>query len=223
MLRGLAPPSCLLSIRKIQMKNVIRSFAIAAVLAGTLSTPAAAQLDAPTALRSNTAGFNLGVFLNGSAVQLEDSDVVESGGGGSLHLGYGFNPNISMFVRLNAAEIEAEEGGGTYTMAHFDLGARYSFGSSASALRPFVQGALNGRGFAVDMGGEDLEARGPGFTAGAGLEYFFSPRVALEAGLSYSFGEFNEGRIGGGEWVDFEDEAFEATSTRFDIGVSFHP
>lgn len=206
------------------MKNPVRTLALAAALAATLDTAAAAQIDAPGAQRSNTSGFHVGVFLNGSAVTLEDSDVVESGGGGSLHLGYGFNPNVSLFVRANAAEIQSDEGGDSYTMAHFDLGARYSFASEASALRPFIQAAVSGRAFAADLGSEGtLEARGSGFTAGAGLEYFFTPAVALEAGLSYSFGEFNEGRLGGGEWVDFEDEAFSATSARVDLGVSFHP
>jgi opacity protein-like surface antigen len=206
------------------MKNAIRTLALAATLAGTLSTPAAAQLEPPVGGRSNTAGFHLGVFLNGSAVQVEDSDIVEKGGGGSLHLGYGPSQNVSVFMRANAAEIESDDADGSYILAHFDIGARYSFASAAAALRPFVQGAFSGRAFSLDAGAAGtLEARGPGFTAGAGVEYFFNPQVALEAGLSYSFGEFNEGRLDGGEWVDFEDEAFSATSSRIDVGISWHP
>jgi hypothetical protein len=210
------------------MKNAVRTLALAATLAGTLSTTAAAQLDPPVdgplGGRSNTAGFHLGVFLNGSAVQVEDSDIVEKGGGGSLHLGYGPSQNISLFMRANAAEIQSEDADESYILAHFDIGARYSFASAARALRPFVQGAFSGRAFSLDAGSAGtLEARGPGFTAGAGVEYFFNPQVALEAGLSYSFGEFNEGRLDGGEWVDFEDEAFSATSSRIDVGVSWHP
>jgi opacity protein-like surface antigen len=206
------------------MKNTVRTLALAATLAATLNTAAAAQLDPPVDARSNGSGFHLGVFLNGSAVKVEDSDVVESGGGGSLHLGYGFTENVSAFVRANAADIQVEDSDQSYILAHFDIGARYSFGSASAALRPFVQGAFSGRAFSLDAGSAGtLEARGPGFTAAAGLEYFFTPRVAVEAGLSYSFGEFNEGRLDGGEWVDFEDEAFSATSTRFDLGVSFHP
>lgn len=206
------------------MKNTVRVLTLAASLAGTFNTAAAAQIDAPGAARSNTAGFHAGLFLNGSSVKLEDSDAVESGGGGSLHLGYGITQNVSVFVRGNAAQIQSDAGDDSYTMAHFDIGARYSFASAASALRPFVQGAVSGRAFSADLAGQGtLEARGPGFTAAAGLEYFFTPAIAMEAGLSYSLGKFNEGRLGGGEWVDFEDDAFNATSARFDIGVSIHP
>lgn len=207
------------------MKNIVRTFALAATLAGTITTTAAAQMDTPAPLRSKTAGFNLGVYLNGSAVQVEDSDVIESGAGGSVHLGYGVTPNVSLFLRVNGAAIESDDvPSGSYTMAHVDIGARYSFLGSSTAWRPFVQGAFNGRAVSIDEGSAGtLDARGPGFSAGAGLEYFVTPRVAVEAGLSYSFGEFNEGRVDGGEWVDFEEESFNATSSRFDLGVSWHP
>ncbi len=206
------------------MKITVRTLVLAATLAGTLSTTAAAQFDAPGAPRSNTAGLNLGVFLNGSAIQAEDSDVVESGGGVSLHLGYGVTPNVSLFMRVNGAVIQPSGADAEYALAHFDLGARYSFGGTALALRPFVQGAVSGRGFAADMGSQGtLQARGPGFTGGAGVEYFFNPNLALEAGLSLSFGEFNEGRMDDSDWVDFGDDAFSATSSRFDIGISWHP
>ncbi len=208
------------------MKNTVRALGLAAMLAGTLTTAAAAQsaVPDPAPLRSKTAGFNLGVFLTGSAVQVEDSDQIDSGPGGTLHLGYGINQNVSFFVRIAAAEMQAEGGGDSYAMAHADLGARYSFASPASALRPYVQGAFTGRGLAFDMGSDGtLEARGAGFTGAAGLEYFVTPRVGLEASLSYSIGKFSEGRLDGGEWVDFEDEAFDAVSSRFDLGVSWHP
>lgn len=207
------------------MNNIVRTFALAATLAGTVSTTAAAQMDAPAPLRSKTAGFNVGVYLNGSAVKVEDSDVVESGAGGTVHLGYGFTENVSLFLRVNAAAIESDDvPSGSYAMAHVDMGARYSFLGSSTAWRPFVQAAFNGRAVSIDEEeAGTLDARGPGFSAGAGLEYFVTPRVAVEAGLSYSFGEFNEGRVNGGDWVDFEDEAFEATSSRFDLGVSWHP
>jgi opacity protein-like surface antigen len=204
------------------MIKPVRSLACAAFLACAFSTPAAAQLEGP-APRSNTAGFNLGVFLNGSGIQMDGSDVVEAGRGGSLHLGYGLNQTVSVFARANAASIATDGGGEDYTMAHFDLGARLSFGQPSSALRPFVQGAVNGRAVSADMNQGTLQARGAGLSAGLGLEYFVNPTVAVEAGLSYSFGKFSEGRLGDSDWVEFGDESFEATSARFDLGLSFHP
>jgi hypothetical protein len=211
------------------MRDFVRTIALTAALAGTLSTAAAAQTVEPgfdaAQARSNTAGFGLGVFLTGSALRVEESDEIESGPGGTVHLGYGINQNVSFFVRITAAEMQAAGGGSdSYVMAHADLGGRYSFASPAAALRPYLQAAVTGRALSFDMGSEgNLEARGPGFTGAVGLEYFVTPRVGMEASLSYTIGKFSEGRLGGGEWIDFDDDAFDAVSSRFDVGFSWHP
>jgi opacity protein-like surface antigen len=206
------------------MTSTVRTLVLAATLAGTFSTTAAAQMDDPIQ-RSNTAGFNLGLFLNGSAAQVEDADETDSGAGLSLHAGYGFTPNVGVFARLSAAAIQAEGfEDDQYALAHFDLGLRYSFGSTASPVRPYLSGAVSGRAASFDLGSEGmLDVRGSGFTAGGGLEYFVQPNLAIEGGLSFSFGEFNEGRLDGSEWVDLDDEALDMNTTRFDLGVSWHP
>lgn len=199
------------------MTNPVRTLAAAALLAGALHTPAAAQ--------SNTQGFSVGAFLNGSAAQVEDADEADSGGGLSLHLGYGVNESVSLFARVSGAAIEAEGfAEDQYALAHFDLGARYSFGSTASRLRPFLQGAYSGRAASFDLGSEGtLDVRGSGFTGGGGLEYFVSPTMSIEGGLSFTSGEFNEGRLDGSEWVDLDDTSFDMTTTRVDLGVTWHP
>jgi opacity protein-like surface antigen len=206
------------------MTNTVRALVLATALAGTLTSTAAAQMDEPV-LASKTAGFNLGLFLNGSAAQVEDADEADSGAGISLHAGYGFTPSVSVFARLSAASIQAEGfAEDQYALAHFDLGLRYSFGSTASQLRPFLSGAVSGRAASFDLGSEGtLDVRGSGFTGGGGLEYFVRPNLAIEGGLSFSFGEFDEGRLDGSEWVDLEDEALEMNTTRLDLGVSWHP
>lgn len=199
------------------MTNTVRTLALAIVLAGTVTAPALAQ-------RSNTDGLHLGIFLSGAAAEVEDTDETDSGAGISLHLGYGFSEAISLFARANAAAIQSEGfADDQYTLAHFDLGARYSIGSSAAALRPFVQGAFSGRAASFELDGETLDVRGSGFTAGGGLEYFVNPTIAIEAGLAFTFGKFNEGRLDGGDWVELDDAEFSMNTTRLDLGVSFHP
>lgn len=200
------------------MTIAIRALALAAVVAGTLSTPAVAQ-------QSNTAGLNLGLFLNGTAAQVEDSDENDTGGGLSLHLGYGFSQSFQLFARASASAIESEGfEDDQFALAHFDVGGRFSFGSTAIALRPYVQAAFSGRAASFDLGSEgQLDVRGSGLSAGGGLEYFVSPSLAIEGGLSFTFGEFNEGRLDEGEWLDLDDAAFEMNTTRVDLGISWHP
>lgn len=202
------------------MTNTVRTLAAAGILAAALHTPAAAQME-----QSSIKGFNLGLFLNGSAAQVEDADEPDSGGGVSLHLGYGVNESVSLFLRGSGAAIQAEGfAEDEYALAHFDLGARYSFGSTASRLRPFIQAAYSGRAASFDLGPEGtLDVRGSGITGGGGLEYFVSPALAIEAGLSFTGGEFTEGRLDDSEWVDLDDASIDMTTTRFDLGISWHP
>jgi hypothetical protein len=200
------------------MTITVRALAVAAVLAGTLSTPVLAQ-------RSNTSGFNLGVYLSPTAAEVEDADEADTGIGISLHLGYGFGEHFQVFARGAGANIESEGFvNDEFVLAHFDLGGRYSFATSASAVRPYLQAAFSGRAASFDLGNEGtLEVRGSGLTGGGGLEYFLSPSLAVEGGLSFTFGEFNEGRLDDGDWEDLDDAAFEINTTRLDIGISWHP
>ena len=191
------------------------------VLSTLFATAVHAQVAAPEA-RSDVGGIVLAAALNGAAIDAEESDEVESGGGLSLRLGYGISENIVLYAELQGANVESADIDDTYTLTHVDLGGRYHFGGAASALRPFVGAAVTGRGASFDLGDETLDIRGPALTLGGGLEYFLSRTVALEAGLKFSFGEFNEGRIGDGDWEDLDEEV-SATTSRLNLGIAWHP
>ena len=203
------------------MRHHIRALALAAGLAA-LATPAAAQDDV-FAPKSHTRGFVLGGFASASAIQVEDSDA-ENGIGGGLHLGFGFNDRISVFLRGTTATINSpDEGFDDYTLRHADLGVRYTFGTSAAALRPYVAGALSGRSLKFDLGGQTLETRGPALTGSGGVEYFISPTFAIDAVLLISYGTFNVGRVDDSDWVDLEDDSLNGTASRLELGFTWHP
>jgi hypothetical protein len=66
-----------------------------------------------------------------------------------------------------------------------------------------------------------IESRGAGVSLGGGVRYFFSPKLALDSGLRFTFGEFSEGRVGNGSWNDMGEYATSSTTTRFNVGVSY--
>jgi hypothetical protein len=175
--------------------------------------------DSAAQQRSSSQGFNIGAYLNGSALSAEGSNEVDNGGGFGLRLGYGFSRLLEGFADFQAASMS--EDGQSYNLGHFDLGARFNFGNDLMALRPFAELALNGRAMSADIMGQTLESRGAGLTLGGGVKYFFSPKLALDGGLRITVGEFSEGRYGGGSWLDFGDEAFSSTTTRLNVGVSY--
>jgi hypothetical protein len=196
----------------------IQTLALVALVA---AAPAAAQsAEAPLA-RSTTRGFALGAHLNGSSIQLGGSGSdAESGGGIGLMLGYGVSNRITLFARTDVAEVDYTGVEGSYTLAHVDLGARYSFASAARSLRPYVEASLQGAGVTDEIEGDDVSISGGGFGIGGGLEYFFNPKLALDVGLGVTGGNFSNAKVNG-ESVEDIDEDF--TSSRFNIGISWHP
>lgn len=185
---------------------------------------ALAFLAVPTELRAqeavyDTGGLVLGAALNGVAVQTEDEEELESGGGLTLQGGYGFGP-LTVFLRLGGDAVTGASGGGDYSLAHVDLGGRYHLGGT-SRWQPFLEAAYSGR--AVTFDAIDLDARGAGITLGGGLFYFIAPAFSLGATLDYTFGDFEEARVSEGEWVDLGSDAFSVTTTRVDLGVNWHP
>ncbi|HEU0015192.1 MAG TPA: outer membrane beta-barrel protein [Longimicrobium sp.] len=199
------------------------------LLLSAAALAAAAPLDAQL---SKNSGFIANLHLNGSSITLTgDDNETEAGGGLGFLLGYGVNETITIFFNFDAAQAEyADEeddvgGDGNFTLAHGDLGVRVNFGSTASKARPFLTAAFTGIVEADDgeVGGEEVEAQvtGGGLTVGGGVQYFFSRRFALDAGVSLTSGSLTTVTI------DDEDEdlpvGFGVTSARVQVGVSWHP
>jgi len=67
----------------------------------------------------------------------------------------------------------------------------------------------------------DLELGGTGVTFGGGLQYFLNPKVAIDLGLLWTRGKFDEAKLDG-ESVEVT-EANALTGTRVLLGISFWP
>ena len=198
------------------MQNVRRVF-LATAVATFLVTPAFAQT------ASSTQGFHLGAALNGSYIQLDEDDVgdseMESGAGLSLYVGYNFTPNIGLILSGTGANIDAE-GGGSYTLAHGDLGLRFSL-SATPKFVPYAEAAYSGLSAKGDVDGDDVEFTGGGFTGALGFNFFMTQRLALDLNFKYTKGEFNTVKIGGQSVSD--DDGIGVSTGRFNIGIAFYP
>lgn len=167
---------------------------------------------------TDTNGFHIGFGLNGSAIQLDESSSdTETGGGLHLRLGYGLNPNITLF--LGAAGASMNEG--EYSLGQADLGVRAYFPGS-SAWVPFIEGAFTGRALTIESGRSELDVTGSAWTAGAGIDFYVSPAVSLGLALEYTFGDFTEASMDG-RTIDLGSDAFGAQTTRFNLGLTWWP
>lgn len=168
-------------------------------------------------------GWFLGVALNGNSISADDlNDDRENGGGLLLQAGFGFNPQLALFLEGSAAAMQSE-GESSWLLSHGDFGLRYHFASAGRSFVPFIDGAFtawSGLDDDADLGGEpgELEISGQGFTLGGGFLYFFNRRLALLGNLKFTKGEFNKVRF---ENVSVEGFDIDATSARITVGLSW--
>lgn len=187
---------------------VVATLACVAVWAG----PAAAQAITGTpVVRSDTRGLGIGLQLNRTGMDQGRGDGLKVlGAGAALSVSYGVSDAVSLFAR----------GGTGYRSSYMDLGARYRFGGATSALRPYVEAAATVVGATRTVSDafeapETLRSRGLAATVGAGVEYYVSPRLALDLGVTFSGGRFEENPATG------LNDGF--VSNRVQMGITFRP
>jgi hypothetical protein len=167
-------------------------------------------------------GFFLGAALNASVLNSDDlGDESESGGGLFIQAGFGFNPQLALFLEGSAAAMQSD--GESWLLSHGDLGVRYHFAAAGRRFVPFIDGAFTGwSGLQddADFGNQtgELEISGTGFTLGGGFLYLFGPRMALNAQLKFTNGEFNKVRF---ENVSIDGLDIDATSVRLNFGLTW--
>jgi hypothetical protein len=206
------------------MLSLSRITGIAAAALLALPLTATAQ-DA----KSNTTGFSLGLAAAGAAIEFDEVDDESlSGGGATIRLGWGFNRMFTLFLEGTATSLDADDG--EWTLGHGDLGGRFHFGGPSSALRPFLEAAFSFRsatnedilftddGQTAQRG--ELEISGGGFSIGGGLLFYFNPKLALHTDAKFTSGEFDTVRFRNVSVSGFE---VDATSTRFNIGLTWFP
>jgi hypothetical protein len=187
----------------------LRNFALAAALTSLSFQPVTAQ---------NTSGLQLGVYLNGTSLSVQEEDDLESGGGIAARIGYGLPNGLSVFLGGTTARMDP----GDYTLVHYDMGARYQFRNRAR-LRPYLEAAVSGNSVRFDFLGETIQMRGIGPTGGAGLEYGIGHSLALEAGLAYTFGRYTQARLSGERWEALDEDSFRTEAARFNLGIVWRP
>lgn len=223
----------------------IRSVATtAAVALGMLFS--ASNLSAQSTV-VKTKGLMIGGHLGGAAIKFGEikenkndpsigSDDNESGGGGGLVVGWGINKWLMIYGGVDVASIKIKGledfdddtpfnvVPGDYTLVHGDLGVRFSFPGANRSLVPYANLAVSMRDASVEVLGEEFSLRGPGVTVGGGLQYFFNPKLALDANVQFTAGKFSEAEALGVKIdLDKYSEVENSNSARINVGIRFYP
>lgn len=142
-----------------------------------------------------------------------------------LTAGYDFSPALRFTLGYDRGTVGIDEEGASsddnFGISSIDLGARYSFVSSARRWTPFLGAAVSRRMAASDVEGlGDLEANGIGFNFGGGVDYAFSPKMSLSGSAAYTMGKLGNWTVDGDD-VDAPD--LDANGYKVNVGLTFRP
>lgn len=185
----------------------------------TLSAPAGLMIGAHT-----TAALGTTIRPSGEVTPFETAPGV----GGGVRVGYAFTPRLMAWAGADVVKQGEESFGttGSFALTHVEAGARYSFPIPRQRFRPYVTASIAHRALgttAVDeVSGEqaDLAFTGTSFGAGAGVEYFLSPTMAIDGGVALSTGQLGTFKLDG-QRLDLPVEG--STSARLMAGLNWYP
>lgn len=197
------------------MRTLPWGAAVALALLFAAPTFGAAQERVDTQVRSDPTGLHFGLWLNGSAINFDGDPDNDAGPGLGLALGWAPSPVVTIFLSADGANVTDESEGLDYTLAHGDLGVRLNLHSPDRGWAPYLEGAFTARRADVELLGETFTVEGTGFTLGGGVGFFVRPGLAIDLGLLWTAGTFDEVSSGGLAGNIDED----ATSARFRVGM----
>jgi hypothetical protein len=231
------------------MKRTMGRIAVAAVVIAVATVDAATATAQSSAVRRASAkpatkpvdagdltlGLTLGAYaLAAGGVQVTGPDIdgdfsTNLGEGLGVTVGYGFNRIFSAFASLDLVKQATAPGiypGGTYGLAHFEVGGRANIPIGSPKAVPYVSASVGRRALAARVTDEDTGQQfddgmsGTMYAFGGGMQYFLSPRLALDGGVELGMGSFDHAK---GLDGDHPIQVNSSSTSRLRFGVNWHP
>lgn len=139
-----------------------------------------------------------GFFISAEAeaMRARSGSTSESGSGGGVSLGYQFGSRWTGFAGLSQSSVMATEGG-TYSLAHIEVGGRAHILGQYRRVLPFFQFGVVGSAASQYAGGSNYTASGGGISLGAGAEVNLTRHLASSVTLTRSVEVFGNGMVNG--------------------------
>ena len=152
-----------------------------------------------------------------------------SGLGAGVEVGYRITPRLLAYAGLDIAKQGVNEAGldGDFGLTHIEAGARLSFPITGSKLMPYVGGWVGRRSLTTTVDdfetgtSSDLSLSGLGAGASGGVQFFVSPSLALDGGVSLGIGKMGNVKVDGHkeDWGTPNN----TTTTRIRFGANWYP
>lgn len=174
---------------------------------------------------SNTEGLMIGGSIGAQGITSANQDDSDGGGTFGIQVGYGFSRLFTLYAGLDIGGVEGENNftqsalaSDEYGAAVLQLGGQFHFRTDEK-LVPFFDVAFSGIGMGSDSSGEERLLSGGGISVGGGVKYFVSPVFALNGGLYFATGTWDELEVGD----DTNDVGAGYDAGRLKVGVSWFP
>jgi hypothetical protein len=204
-----------------------------AVFAATLGLAGSAQAQhspKPVKLSSRFVLNGHSTAALGTSVGDDFSSIdTHSGLGAGVEVGYRITPRLLAYAGVDIAKQGINEVGldGDFGLTHIEAGARLSFPITGSKLMPYVGGWVGRRSLTTHVDdfetgvSSDLSLSGLGGGASGGVQYFVSPSLALDGGVSLGIGKMGNVKVDGHkeDWGTPNN----TTTTRIRFGANWYP
>ena len=213
------------------MQRVILAILVASLGAGT----ARAQAPRPHTVRQpsrfvinghSVAGLGTSVAPQGGGFELKTA----AGFGGGVQVGYMITPRLTAYAGYEIIKQPIDVVGlnGNFGLKHLEAGARLSFPTRKSRMMPYVGGWVGRRTLTSTLEdfetGQEADYSLSGLAAGVsgGVQYFVSPKLSLDGGLSLGIGKFGNEKIDGQHTTD-APAMRNSTTARVQLGANWYP
>ena len=206
---------------------------ILGVLVASLGTVASAQAQRPQSTRLPSRfyinGHSVAAFGTSVVPQGWDALKTSTGLGGGIQVGYAITPRLTAYAGYEIAKQPVDVFGleGDFGLTHLEAGAHFSFPVKRSRILPYVGAWVGRRSLSSTLDdfeagtSQDFSLSGMALGLSGGLQYFVSPTLALDGGVSVGMGKFGNVKIDHQKQV--MPEMNNSTTARVQFGASWHP
>jgi len=204
-----------------------------AILVASLASAGSVHAQRPRAVRPPARWVINGHSVAALGATVSDGVVEEdlktsTGLGAGVQVGYLVTPRLTAYAGLDIAKQGSAIEGvtGTFGLTHLEAGARLSFPNRGKTL-PYLGMWVGRRSLSTTLEdfatGQQLDLSVSGLAAGVsgGVQYYVSPKLALDGGVSVGMGKFGHVKADGRQ--DDIPGVKNTMTTRLQFGANWYP
>lgn len=211
------------------MQRIMLAVLVASIAATGAAEAQRQQRPAHLPSRFFINGHSVAAFGTSVTPQGRDALKTSTGLGGGIQVGYAITPRLTAYAGYEIAKQPVDVFGleGDFGLSHLEAGAHLSFPIKRSRVLPYVGAWVGRRSLTSTLDdfqagtSEDFSLSGMAIGVSGGMQYFVSPTLALDGGVSLGMGKFGNVKID--HIKQIMPEMNNSTTARIQFGANWYP